>query len=52
VAVTTLILTFGSSILFFVHDGWLQSALIFFGLMMLIWLYRIPSRDRPVKQRS
>jgi uncharacterized membrane protein YbaN (DUF454 family) len=52
VAVTTLILTFGSSILFFVRDGWLQSALAFFGLMMAIWLYRIPSRDRPGQQES
>ncbi len=52
VAVATLILTFGSSILFFVQDGWLQSALAFFGLMMAIWLYRIPSRDRPGHQES
>lgn len=49
VAMATMFLTFGSSILFFVHDGWLQLALGFFGLMMLIWLYRIPSRDRPDK---
>ena len=47
VAITTMVLTFGSSILFFIRDGWLQLALTFFGLMMAIWLYRIPSRDRP-----
>src|SRR3989338_3477214 len=52
VAVATLILTFGSSILFFIHDGWLQSALAFCGWMMAIWLSRIPSRDRPDQQES
>jgi len=47
VAMVTMSLTFGSSILFFIHDSRLQLALTFFGLMLLIWLYRIPSRDRP-----
>ena len=47
VAVAMMTLTFGSSIIFFIRDGWLQLALAFFGLMMVIWLYRIPSRDRP-----
>ena len=46
VAVATMTLTFGSSIIFFIKDGWLQLALAFFGVMMVIWLYRIPSRDR------
>jgi len=45
VAVITMTLTFGSSILFFVHDGRLQLALTVFGITMAIWLYRIPSRD-------
>lgn len=48
-AVATMLLTFGSSILFFIRDGRLQSALAVFGLIMAIWLYRIPSRDRPQK---
>ncbi|MDO9013060.1 MAG: YbaN family protein [Gallionella sp.] len=47
VAVATMLLTFGSSILFFIRDGRLQSGLAIFGLIMAIWLYRIPSRDRP-----
>jgi len=47
VAVATMTLTFGSSIIFFIKDDWLQLALAFFGLTMVIWLYRIPSRDRP-----
>lgn len=45
VAIATMILTFGSSILFFVKDGRLQIALAVFGLALALWLYRIPSRD-------
>jgi uncharacterized protein len=45
VAIVTMVLTFGSTILFFVKDGRLQIALAIFGLTMAIWLYRIPSRD-------
>jgi len=44
VAITTMILTFGSSIVFFVKDGRVQIALAIFGLAMALWLYRIPSR--------
>jgi len=51
VAVATMTLTFGSSIVFFIKNGWLQLALAFFGLTMVIWLYRIPSRDRPGRQK-
>jgi len=45
-AITVMVLTFGSSIVFFIKDGWLQLALSFFCLTLAIWLYRIPSRDR------
>ncbi len=46
VAVVTMTLTFGSSIIF--HQRRLAAASAgFFGLTMVIWLYRIPSRDRP-----
>ena len=45
VAVATMVLTFGSSILFFIKDGRMQLALAVFGLIMAIRLYRIPSRD-------
>ena len=44
-AIIMMVLTFGSSIWFFVKDGRLQIALAVFGLAMAIWLYRIPSRD-------
>ncbi len=47
VAVATMVVTFSSSILLFIHDWHLQLALGFFCLIMAIWLYRIPSRDRP-----
>lgn len=46
VAIVTMVLTFGSSIFFFIKDGRLQLALAFFGLMMAVWLYRIPSRSK------
>lgn len=52
VAVTTMTLTFGSSIIFFIKDGRLQLALAAFGVTMVIWLYRIPSRDRPAGKES
>ena len=45
IAVTTMVLTFGSSILFFIKDGRMQLAMAVFGLIMAIRLYRIPSRD-------
>ena len=48
-AVATLVVTFASSIIFFVRGGWLQLALTFFGLSMAVWLYRVPSRDYPGK---
>lgn len=47
VAVAMMLITFSSSILLFIHDGRLQLALSFFCLTTAIWLYRIPSRDRP-----
>jgi len=41
-----MVLTFSNSIIFFIKDGRLQLALAFFGLMMAVWLYRIPSRGK------
>ena len=51
VAVATMALTFGSSIVFFVRDDRLQLAMTVFGLLMLAWLYRVPSRDHPDRSR-
>ena len=46
-AIALMIVTFGVSIIFFVRPPWLKAALAVFGLGLSIWLYRIPSRDRP-----
>jgi hypothetical protein len=51
IAVVTMVLTFGSSIIFFIPNGWLKLALSIYGIGMAIWLYRIPSRDRPVRKK-
>ena len=39
--------TLDTSIVFFVRPAWLQGALALLGLALAIWLYRVPSRDRP-----
>lgn len=35
------------SIIFFVPGMWLKAALAVFGVLLTVWMYRIPSRDRP-----
>jgi uncharacterized membrane protein YbaN (DUF454 family) len=47
VAIVTMSLTLASSIVFFVRPAWLQLALALSGVGLALWLYRIPSRDRP-----
>lgn len=39
--------TLATSIAFFVRPAWLQAALALMGLALAVWLYRVPSRDRP-----
>ena len=46
-AIALMALTLASSILFFVREPWLQAALAAFGVALAVYLYRIPSRDRP-----
>lgn len=46
VALVLMSTTLCISILFFVEPGWLQGALAVLGLMLAIWLYRVPSRER------
>ena len=46
-AIVLMSLTLGSSIVFFVRPLWLQVSLAIFGVGLAIYLYRIPSRDRP-----
>lgn len=33
------------TIVYFVHEGWLQAALALLGISVAVYLYRIPSRD-------
>ena len=46
-AVVLMTLTFGASIVFFARPGWLQLVLALIGVGLAVWLYRLPSRDRP-----
>ncbi len=39
--------TLAVSITFFVKPPWLKAALALFGVVLAVWLYRVPSRDRP-----
>jgi hypothetical protein len=39
--------TLTASIVFAVEDPWLQAALAVFGVLLAVWMARIPSRDRP-----
>ncbi len=47
VAIVTMLLSFGSSIYFVVQPRWLQALLAVVALGLALWMYRIPSRDRP-----
>jgi uncharacterized membrane protein YbaN (DUF454 family) len=46
-AVALMSLTLGVSIVFFVEPVWLKLALAAMGVVLGVWLYRMPSRDRP-----
>ncbi len=46
-AIAMMAATLSVSIVFFVPHPWLQAALAVFGALLAIWLYRVPSRDRP-----
>ena len=46
-AIVMMSLTLSSSIVFFVRNPYLQAALSMLGVTLAVWLYRIPSRDRP-----
>jgi uncharacterized membrane protein YbaN (DUF454 family) len=47
VAIVTMLVSFGTSIWFVVEPLWLQVLLGLFALGLAMWMYRIPSRDRP-----
>lgn len=46
-AIALMATTLSISIIFFVPNRYGQVAMALFGLVLAIWLYRIPSRDRP-----
>ena len=48
-AIASMAVTLGVSIVFFVEPPWLKAALGMFGAGLAAWLYRIPSRDAPLR---
>jgi uncharacterized membrane protein YbaN (DUF454 family) len=48
-AIALMSLTLAASIVFFVKPLWLKVALALFGVGLALWLYRVPSRDRPAR---
>ena len=46
-AIVLMSLTMAISIVFFVRPLWLKITLALFGVALALWMYRIPSRDRP-----
>jgi uncharacterized protein len=51
-AIVLMSLTMAISIVFFVEPPWLKIALALFGVTLALWMYRIPSRDRPTRPSS
>jgi uncharacterized membrane protein YbaN (DUF454 family) len=46
-AIGLMAVTLTASIVFAVENVWLQAALAAFGVLLAVWMVRIPSRDRP-----
>jgi uncharacterized membrane protein YbaN (DUF454 family) len=46
-AIGLMAVTLTASIVFAVEDPWLRAALAAFGVLLAVWMARIPSRDRP-----
>ena len=46
-AMALMAISLSISIVLFVRPAWAQAAMAAFGLALLAWMYRIPSRDRP-----
>jgi uncharacterized membrane protein YbaN (DUF454 family) len=49
VAMALMAISLSTSILVFVRPAWLQATVALLGVVLLLWMYRIPSRDRPVR---
>jgi hypothetical protein len=50
-AIVLMSLTMAISITFFVRPLWLKVVLALFGCGLAVWMYRIPSRDRPTGRK-
>ncbi len=46
-AIVLMSATLAASTIFFVKPLWLKAVLAILGVVLAVWLYRIPSRDRP-----
>jgi uncharacterized membrane protein YbaN (DUF454 family) len=49
-AIVLMSVTMATSITFFVRPLWLKAVLAVFGVGLAIWMYGIPSRDRPARK--
>jgi hypothetical protein len=46
VAITTMAAGLGASIMFFVEHVWLDALLVALGIVLGVWLYRLPTREK------
>jgi hypothetical protein len=51
-AIALMSATLAVSIVFFVRPPWLKGLLALMGIGLAVWMYRLPSRDRPAAPRS
>jgi uncharacterized membrane protein YbaN (DUF454 family) len=52
IAIVTMLVSFGTSIVLFIEPRWLQLVLALCALGLAAWIYSIPSRDRTVQRPS
>lgn len=51
-AIVLMSVTLAISIFFFVRPAWLKGLLALMGVGLALWMYRLPSRDRPAARRG
>lgn len=51
-AIVLMSLTLAISIVFFVRPPWLKGLLALLGVGLAVWMYRLPSRDRPAARST
>lgn len=52
VAIATMVVTLGISITVAIESRWVQGLVAALGVMLGVWMYRIPSRDRPERRNT